>query len=107
MEEILSMDLALNTTLMNITDMPWNLSDDYNSYLSTNIDLQPKVEERGFILAPVVTAVAIFIFVTVINSLIIYVIARYQKLRTASYTLMASISVFDIFCHSAFGEYTY
>ena len=105
MEDILSTDLASNATLMNSTDIPLNFSEDYNSNLSKNNDLQPKVEKRGFILAPVVTAVAICIFVTVINSLIIYVIARYQKLRTASYTLRASISVFDNF-HSAFGEYT-
>ena len=102
MEDILSTDLALNASLVNFTDMPLNFSDDYNRNLSTN---NAKVEERGYILAPVVSAVAIFIFVAVINSLIIYVIARYQKLRTASYTLMANISVFDIF-HPAFGEYT-
>ena len=76
----------------------------YNSSLATNKDHGLGLEsESEFRWVPIISAFAISIFVTIIDSLIIYVIVRYKKLRTASYTLMASISIFDML-HSAIGK---
>ena len=72
---------------------------------NASIEAQPDFDqiENGFGIVPIISAFVVFVFVTVINSLIIYVISRYKKLRTPSYTLMASISVFDIL-HAGVGK---
>ena len=84
-----------------------DLADVYNASFTTQSGHERQEElESGFNIVPILTAFVIFLFVTVINSLIIYVISRYKKLRTPSYTLMASISVCDIL-HAGFGKYIY
>ena len=81
-----------------------DLADVYNASLTTlsGLELGEELESR-FNIVPILTAFVIFLFVTFINSLIIYVISRYKKLRTPSYTLMASIGVCDIL-HAGFGK---
>ena len=82
-----------------------DLTDVYNASLTTLSGLELGEElENGFNIVPILTAFVIFLFVMVINSLIIYVISRYKKLRTPSYTLMASIGVCDIL-HAGFGKF--
>ena len=94
-----------DSTLMQV-----DVSESTNVY-NTSIETQPDFDqedeiENGFGIVPIISAFVVFLFVTIINSLIIYVISRYKKLRTPSYTLMASISVFDIL-HAGVGKCQY
>ena len=95
-----------DSTLMQM-DVVSESTNVYNTSIETQPDFDQEDEiENGFGIVPIISAFVVFLFVTIINSLIIYVISRYKKLRTPSYTLMASISVFDIL-HAGVGKCQY